>query len=149
MLSAHAMNDSYAPLADCSTCRNPGKPLQDGFCNTPSAYQHLNAGFLMGPAAHVHEVVSLWLARFSRAVDDDQLVARCVQFERPELVTLDYTGGLILNIGEFTGTSLGKLLDVQDGVVYNHATQQVQCFLHGNGLGKGSILRLLDYLTTF
>lgn len=146
VLGAFGMNASYEMFADCRRCRDFNNPSLDAFCSNPPAYAHLNSGFLMGPAASVLTVVALWLAKYSVKTDTDQFHARNALFERPDLVTLDYVGGLVLNIGDFAEAALGDVLEFKAGRMFNRVTRQPQCFVHGSGRGKGFVLQLLGHL---
>jgi len=144
VLAARGLQGPYEAFADCRRCRDLEEPLLDSHCSSPPAYQHLNSGFVMGPAASLLAVLAVWLGRYTAEKGTDQLQAHKVLFERADLVTLDYAGGLVLNVGDMSDSVVDGLLDVRDGVLFNRATQRPQCFVHG--AGRGIVLKLLNRL---
>lgn len=146
VLAAFGTERPYEAFADCQRCRDFDEPLLDSRCSSPPAYQHLNSGFAMGPVVSLLAALSVWLGRYTAEKGTDQLQAHKVIFERPDLVTLDYAGGLVLNVGDMSDSVVGDLLEVKDGVLFNRRTQRPQCFVHGAGRGKGIALRLMSQL---
>jgi len=101
--------------------------------NTPGQYRFANSGWLMGPAGDLATVLSCMLQKgwIGGHFDDQAALHRCL-FEHRNLITLDYSGTMVLNLFGF-GTSGSKVLD-KDGVVKNSAAGgATQCFFHGNG----------------
>merc|ERR1712113_139755 len=103
-----------------------------------------------GPASSVLDVVSAWQT-FHFPSDDifggHQASAHRLLHARPDLVTLDYTGSLFLNLGSFTLGTLSDVLEVRQGVVYNRAASREQCFIHGNAVrGKALLWQVLKHL---
>jgi len=145
-LQAFGMTESYGSYGDCRRCRDLDLPGYDSFCSSPPAYQHLNSGFLMGEAAHVLSTVNLWVKLYNNFNETDQLVAGEALFNQPDLMTLDYSGRLVLTIGNIPETSIPRLLSIRNGTLYNHVTEAPQCFVHGAGPGKIFLAHILKML---
>merc|ERR1712113_909766 len=109
----HSMNESsYGRYADCSSTK--------GVCSTPPAYEHLNGGFVMGPVTEVHRVMSYIQAELPMESESEQRVMHKVLFDHPDDITLDYSGSLILNLGNFAHGSIpGEVIEVAEGRVLN------------------------------
>ncbi|CAE7740059.1 unnamed protein product [Symbiodinium necroappetens] len=147
-LQVFGMTESYGIYGDCRRCRDLEIPGYDSFCSSPPAYQHLNSGFLMGEASHVLSAVNLWVKLYNNfnETDPDQLVASEALFNQPDLMTLDYSGRLVLTIGNIVETSIPRLLSIRNGTLYNHVTEAPQCFVHGAGPGKVFLAHVLKML---
>eukprot|EP00929_Paragymnodinium_shiwhaense_P104036 TRINITY_DN67988_c0_g1_i1.p1 TRINITY_DN67988_c0_g1~~TRINITY_DN67988_c0_g1_i1.p1 ORF type:complete len:239 (+),score=33.21 TRINITY_DN67988_c0_g1_i1:590-1306(+) len=91
-------------------------------------YQHLNAGWVMGPVRMLRKIY-----HGKSDLLSDQLHATRYMMEHPDEVTLDYTGSLVLNLAELAASAAAKVVN---GHILNQVTQRTQCFVHGNGSGK-------------
>ncbi|CAJ1439453.1 unnamed protein product [Effrenium voratum] len=145
ILREFGMDEAYERQGDCRRCRDLDIPGYDSFCSSPPAYQHLNSGFLMGPAKKVHNAVQLWLSLYTNRSETDQLVARSAFFLAQNW-SLDYSGSLVLTAGNIPESAVPELFDVRDGVIWNRLTGTAQCFIHGAGPGKVFLVRLLQAL---
>lgn len=142
VISRTASPDAYSRFADCRDTRV-------GPCSQPLAMQYLNSGFYMGPA---HAVLSM--LREVKEFFNDQQGAAEAMFKHPDLYTLDYLGDMVLNLHNFKAPKQGF---AEPGFVVefvesqcearNRVNGKVQCFVHGNGNGKGSVHRLADDLS--
>lgn len=74
----------------------------------------------------------------SEGSDDQEAMAR-YWLDHQDQVTLDYQSKLVLNLHDVKASAL----DISnDGVVTNKAMGFTQCFLHGNGDGKGTAIQM-------
>ncbi|CAE7200651.1 unnamed protein product [Symbiodinium sp. CCMP2456] len=114
-LQAFGITESYGTYGDCRRCRDLEIPGYDSFCSSPPTYQHLNSGFLMGEASHVLSAVNLWVKLYSNfnETDPDQLVASEALFNQPDLMTLDYSGRLVLTIGNIALDDFDKAVSLE------------------------------------
>lgn len=117
-------NRSYGDYALCAA--------ESGPCSTPPEYQYLNSGFYMGPVAAMREVVECMC---KESVEFDQVALMACMLERPEQVTLDYSGSIVLQLHQLKPFST---LKVGWGRLRNVVTQADQCFVHAQGTGKFS-----------
>lgn len=148
VLQEFGMKEAFEKLGDCRRCRDLDLPGYDSFCSSPPAYQHLNSGFLMGRAEHVLQSVSAWLKLYSNHSETDQLVARDLflqHSDRPFLpfMTLDYSGALVLTVGNIPESAIPEVFSIRENGIYNLQTGLVQCFIHGAGPGKAFVAQLL------
>ena len=74
-------------------------------------------------------------------------------FQKPEFMTLDYSGSLVLTVGNIPETSVEQVLSVRNGTghkagpyIHNHVTDAPQCFVHGAGPGKLFVAHVLNML---
>merc|ERR1711907_214605 len=69
-----------------------------GHCSKPPLYHFLNYGFLMGPVRELQLVLKFVLSVLDtdRGPGIDQAAARAYMFLHPNVITLDYSGGLTL-----------------------------------------------------
>ena len=61
-------------------------------------------------------------------------------------MTLDYSGHLVLTVGNIPEARIPQLLSVRDETVHNHVTDAPQCFVHGAGPGKVFVAHVLNML---
>lgn len=92
----------------------------------------------MGPAKHVRAMVQWTVTNYEKLhTVGDQSVYATYWLEHPELVTLDYETKLIFCLHDVAASALS----VQEGhgIVKNNVFNlgHPQCFMHGNGFGKG------------
>ncbi|CAK9006214.1 unnamed protein product [Durusdinium trenchii] len=150
VLKQFGLKEGYEGLGDCRRCRDLDIPGYDSFCSAPPAYEHLNSGFLMGLAKDVSHVVEQWLKLYWNNSETDQLVARTtfLQTQQVTKMTLDYSGSLVLTVGNIPETAIAEVFSIQENVIRNHRTGAVQCFIHGAGPGKVFLAHLLQQLAT-
>ena len=67
-------------------------------------------------------------------------------FQWPELMTLDYSGHLVLTVGNIPEMMIPRLLSIRNGTLHNHVTNAPQCFVHGAGPGKTFVAHVLKML---
>mmetsp|Transcript_48438 Transcript_48438/g.110369 ORF Transcript_48438/g.110369 Transcript_48438/m.110369 type:complete len:99 (+) Transcript_48438:2-298(+) len=92
----------------------------------------------MGPVGALLQIYSGPIA-----VSDDQQYATRHMLNNTDKVTLDYSGRLVLNLGDARSQ---HLLTIEDGIVRSKVTGAAQCFVHGNGPGKDAWRELLRAL---
>lgn len=143
-------DDVYSAFSACPPAPKRGEhDIQYAFCSSPQRYQYVNSGFMMGPARDVHRAMIYWKNLHTEADDlaaGDQASAHRLVLAHPDLVTLDYTGRLVLTVGGLFDVVNG-VLKVNSSLIYNREVRRVQCFIHGNGPnGKGDLLQLLRML---
>jgi len=140
VLNAHGFNKSiYTRVFDSRGCSH---------CQKHHLYEQLNSGWLMGPASKVHKAAELWQQyhQLLRA-ETDQRSARHLMFMHPDLIGLDYTGQLVLNMGRFNAQAVNEVFRVEQNGIFNLETGRKQCFLHGSGSrGKDILADLQDRL---
>lgn len=95
-------------------------------------YNYVNSGFIMGPAKDLHVVVDCmdkhgWIP-WTGKYDDQYALTECM-FMHPHLITVDYSGLIVLDMWGF----YHNIFYAHKGVVYNRATNKSVCFVHGNG----------------
>merc|ERR1712232_18949 len=110
-------------------------------CDTYT-YIYANSGFLMGPPKELSWVLECMLRKGAgdfgannSGFDDQQGLHACM-FDHPDLITLDYSGSLSLELIFFNKSTdpSADVLFFEGGVVHNQAARGApQCFVHGNG----------------
>lgn len=112
------------------------------WCSQPPRYQFANYGFAMGPVREIKKLVDeVNMRQEQKPMTIDQGVV--VQYHRkhPDLVTLDYSGSLMLSMHNFEGDVNGRIpewltMNQEQKNVFNQRSGRVACFLHGNGRAK-------------
>jgi len=93
------------------------------------AYNAVCAGFFMGPARYLVELLECVRQKGWAGGFDDQRGATLCMLERPQLVTIDYTGTLVIDLYGFPE----HVLSFADGRIVNNLANATQCFAHANG----------------
>lgn len=128
------IDDMYADRTRCDMHRS--------FCSNPPKYQFANYGFIMGPVSGLKPLIDLIVEQQAKNPElIDQQVALAYHLEHPDLVTLDYSGTMMLSMHNFLGDLSGNIpsflkIDAPNHKVINEITGKDQCFLHGNGRAK-------------
>jgi len=134
VLEAHGLPEAiYADYVDCS------RDLTCACCSYNPRYEFLNFGFVMGPISQLYPFMEFIALHCCKAyMPPDQGLARDYMFAHPDLVTLDYTGLLSLQMGAIYNPDFLKVQKRPNGqvVVFNNVTETVSCVLHGNSLSK-------------
>jgi len=109
----------------------------------------LNSGFFIGPVDKVADMMRWVLDHYnSYSVPEiehgDQQVFAAYWQTHPSLVTLDYRGELVVNLGGLGSNSVK--VDRRNGIVTNEPLGQPACFLHAQGPGRYLGAHLLDQL---
>lgn len=98
-------------------------------------YKFVNSGFVMGPAwalAKVFECMSKVPGRGNCGVgcfDDQNALIHCSLEDAKDLITIDYSGSLVLTS---SGLNFRQFISGSDGLIFNSVTGLTQCFLHVN-----------------
>jgi len=106
----------------------------------------LNAGFVIGPAGLIADMYDGLLAlpdeeAMSRPnYWNDQMAAANYMFHNADLVTLDYSTAITVQLGG--ARDVQDMLEIRDGKLHNTVTGKVQCFVNGNGDGFDAWLKL-------
>lgn len=136
------IDDMYADRSVCNHKRS--------FCSTPPRYQFANYGFVMGPVSALKPFIDEINSVQDQQPDKiDQEVALKYHLGHPDLLTLDYSGTLMLSLHNFIGdmqavTPPFLKFDVKKRKVFNEITGNEQCFLHGNGRAKRLIWKMAE-----
>jgi hypothetical protein len=116
----------------------------DQYCDVTDclqyAYKYANSGFLMGPPRVLYNLLGcmldkgfghFWSGATSYEYDDQQGLQACMFGEYQDVVALDYSGTLTMELIRMDNSTLYKK---PDGKVYNSVARGMpQCFVHGNG----------------
>jgi len=127
ILDSYGVSHSWAETyANCSAS------ILNSQCSQPPRYQYANAGFIMGPANDVFDMLSglsTYPGLENRLVNEYFLA-------NPDLVTLDYPGTLVLSLHNMVKDGNTPVEVVTTGgtkSLRNKETGQAVCFVHGNG----------------
>jgi len=103
------------------------KPLST--YNVWGEYKYVNSGFLMGPVGAMNKVLACMreVTPMDDGYDDQYALTQCM-FRHPELITIDYSGSLILTMDGFQDSILVK----HGAELRNVALNKTQCFIHFN-----------------
>jgi len=118
-------------LSDVMRFSNLSPSSWDYYPTTSRTYRALNAGWFMGPAKYLVEMLTC--VKNKGWVDDeydDQRGANLCMLENPGLVTVDYTGTLAIDLHGMPR----HLISFVDDRVVNNMANVTQCFAHTNGL---------------
>jgi len=129
----HSVLDSYGMSHGwAETYANCSASVPNSQCSSPPRYQYANAGFIMGPANDVYEMLSglsTYPGLENRLVNEYFLA-------NPDVVTLDYPGTLVLSLHNMVKDGNTPVEVVTTGgnkSLRNKETGQSVCFVHGNG----------------
>jgi len=127
VLDSYGLSHSWA-----ETYANCSGSIPHSQCSSPPRYQYANAGFIMGPANDVYDMLSglsTYPGLENRLVNEYFLA-------HPDLVTLDYPGSLVLSLNNMVKNGNSPVEVVTAGgskALMNKETGQAVCFVHGNG----------------
>mmetsp|Transcript_5542 Transcript_5542/g.15553 ORF Transcript_5542/g.15553 Transcript_5542/m.15553 type:complete len:355 (+) Transcript_5542:57-1121(+) len=95
-----------------------------------TSYSFVNSGFIMGPAGKVAVVMQciVELGRVDKYYDDQFGLTKCAA-RNPQLITLDYTSGLVLTAFYMKPDIVG----ITPTGIQNRVFGGMQCFVHLNG----------------
>lgn len=112
---------------------------RDKYCDHTSCpkfeYKYANSGFLMGPPEDMQTILGCMLEKGqghygATGYDDQAGLQRCMFGDYKNMVALDYSGTLSMQLIRFNEFVLYE----GGGKVYNRAAGGMsQCFVHGNG----------------
>jgi len=131
----------YAPFENKTACAKDKSWVS---CSDPPSLQYLNSGFAMGPAKEL-QIVFNRIRRHKGALNvkhhyDDQKAAHLTLIDRPDLVTVDSSGTLVIDL---VHTKPG-IFEVRPSSLWNKVARRAQCFVHGNGDGFDQFLQIVD-----
>jgi len=138
--AANLDESSYAKYIKC----RPGP----GPCSQPPLIQFLNGGFIMGPPDIIHTAYDFACAKLedNKKGNSEQLYLHQFLLSNENTTCLDYSSNLVLNLHQFDPEETKRLFGVTEGKLWNNVASKYQCFIHGNGNGKGLVKEIAQHL---
>lgn len=140
MHEANLSEHSYAKYVKCI----------DGIagpCSQPPRIQFLNGGFVMGPPNMIHTAYDFACAKLQETNgNSEQRYLHQFLLSNGDTTCLDYSSSLVLNLHQFDPKAAKQLFGVEEGKLWNNVASKYQCFVHGNGNGKGLVKDVAQHL---